>query len=1149
MRLKTQLVIATVAAMGMAANAAVVRYDSAATGSGDGSSWIDAYNDIAAAITAVANAGGGEVWVKQGTHAITGGGFALANDVTVMGGFRGEDGVGDATRDIALYETIFAGDDSDADSNRIVYQAVVCDNTAVMDGCTLTKAQRAYESSANNSYPLFRNCVFKNRAGICVRSGNSTAVDFAGCTFDHISGGNRYGIINIERSRGCSFTDCVFTNIDGTGYAIVQNTVQTKFTRCKFLNNRANSGGNVICHSGQSTAEFYDCDIIGNVSTNNGCITSYKYMIGCVIASNTVVSTGTGAGNAYLIDGNGKPPVVYNCSIFDNVVERYRPDLATGTSAAVIVNGLGGNWGTAIIGSTVAHNTCRASVGSAAATALGAAIAWSGKTDGAVINTAFVDNDMTTADVVDNGRNTQNSQSDHIVNCIFRGREIDYAPIRGFNYVSGCPTLAVRDVVAHNYDNTAFTFSFEKNALNADPIIYNERRAGRHIYYPIRMGATEAGPAIDVTIADNYYCSIGDGVGGGWTGVDKSGTLRNLADLATGERFTTGAFPCGPTSNAFDKAELLVFRARVTPIGAGKITGEAFQDVVPGSKPTTITAVAESDGMAFAGWRKVGETAFLEEGETFSPAALADDLFVEAVFETPTVDYTFDLGPAGLFVDNGKNVITVKYHVGDTPAFPAFTVNEHFKVYDWTPLMPKFVGDEDITFKIAYREMIHHIVRYDSAAADDGDGLSWATAMNDIVKALELAGQWTGEVWVKEGVHVMPAGGVSVPKNVSVLGGFAGKGGFANADAERVSRDPAAHPTELNAATADGYIFKQSYDPGKVTDSDTTPVVDGLTLTKANWALFTATDDAKLVFTNCMFSGKAGIISRSKNNAGAKADFYNCTITNLSGGSGFGSINFENGGEPTFTDCLFVDNTATGYGLMLNTSGSLCRRCRFIRNKATSGYVIAHATRNTRFVDCDFLWNVTTAGLGLTTFNQIENCVIASNAVRMAANAEAEVNFLQFDGARATVYGSSIFDNEVIVDVSAKAGANASVYLLRSNDYHQNIVNCTVARNVLQPIAGEGGTARGGTALWSSFNAGGAVNCSFVDNVFPTAELMESNRERVNMSHGDTVVINSLFRNACADYVPLKTLSIRRGGRALLSTTWSSRTTRRRASI
>ena len=220
-----RVVFAAVAAMGFAANAAVVRYDSAATGTGDGSSWANAYTDIEAAVTAASNAGGGEVWVKQGTHPVANGGFSLRNGVTVMGGFKGEDGADDATRDIALYESILTV----AGGQYLVNQSVACDNSAVLDGCTLTGVQHAYWRNANNTQPLIRNCLFSGKAGITIRGGSSAGIDLQGCTFDNISGGERYGTINCENGGRNSYTDCTFRNCWATGYGIIQNNVSTPF--------------------------------------------------------------------------------------------------------------------------------------------------------------------------------------------------------------------------------------------------------------------------------------------------------------------------------------------------------------------------------------------------------------------------------------------------------------------------------------------------------------------------------------------------------------------------------------------------------------------------------------------------------------------------------------------------------------------------------------------------------------------------------------------------------------------------------------------------------------------------------------------------------------------------------------------------------
>ena len=612
-------VVAAVAAMGMAANAAVVRYDSAATGSGDGESWANAYTDIAAAIAAVADAGGGEVWVKEGTHPVASGGFSLRNGVTVMGGFDGGEYADEATereaRDPKAHESIFTV----AAGNRIIAQSVACDATAIADGVTFTGATYAYINTVGGNTPLFRNCVFRGASGICCRTKSSAGADFVGCEFTQMSGGNTYGIINFEGGAANTYTDCVFHDNSANGYGIVQNSgTSTTFTRCRFLHNVAsyvsaqNAGGPCVYRGGN--AVFVSCDFLWNASTNSGPVTTYARMIDCVVASNKVVNVGTEAASAYLLQGAGAG-LVYNCSVFDNEVEVLRPNLQEGTARAVVFGNSGNGHG--IVGSTVARNACRATVGSQFATAISATFDFNANHQGGFVNSTLVDNEVT-CDFIDTGRSSDSWHS-LIANSIFRNRNPNYVPIKCLkpDFYSPNGATYVFDAFLQNYDNKLFKRLGDDSAVRADePMIYNCVCVGRHLVYPVRTETPEAGPCkTDAKMAANNICDVG--TYNLWMNTAPSGAKVNINDLATGEPRTASAYAYGATDLSIAKADLLMLRASVTPVGSGEIVGESYQDIVPGADSVAITAQMDRKGVVFGGWRKVGETDYLSTEPTF----------------------------------------------------------------------------------------------------------------------------------------------------------------------------------------------------------------------------------------------------------------------------------------------------------------------------------------------------------------------------------------------------------------------------------------------------------------------------------------------------------------------------------------------------
>ena len=490
---------------------------------------------------------------------------------------------------------------------------------------------------------------------------------------------------------------------------------------------------------------------------------------------------------------------------------------------------------------------------------------------------------------------------------------------------------------------------------------------------------------------------------------------------------------------------------------------------------------------------------------------------------TPKIKYTFDLGPAGKFVENSESVLVREYDLGAKPTIPEYIPDERFYIGSWDIALPDNVGDEDLTFTLQSIEMIHRIVRYDSAAADGGDGESWATAMNDMSNAVAKAGLWTGEVWVKEGEHTnRTESGWTLLNNVRVMGGFAGvDGAYANTDAERAARDPAAHPATLVGKGA--YVIRQTE------HCDRTAIVDGLTLTGATYAYDQQRNETHPVFTNCTFTGKAGFRTRTTENnvVNSTVDFYDCRFVALdcaqSGGQ-YGPIDFYEGGQQhIFADCLFADNTITKeYGL-LGTGNAVCRRCRFVNNVGTVVGKGIFGNRGNRFEDCDFLWNRTAVGGYMVLAQRMNGCLIASNSVTRTA-AGASVSLIRFNSEDSTVYGSSIFDNEVIADSSASAGSSATAMLVETVTYHNHILNSTIARNVIRAIPGEGGTAFGCAIRWSGAYQGGVVNCTFVDDEVTTADVVDE-----HTSNTPAFLVNTILVSKMDGYVPVRSRTIQTG--------------------
>src|SRR5262245_30687683 len=125
------------------AYAAIIVYvNDNATGANNGASWANAYTSLQ---TAIANAfSSTEIWVAAGTYTpgtLRTDTFTLKNTTAIYGGFAGTETLR-SQRNIAANPTILSGDigavGSNADNSYHVVSGVGTNNTAVLDGFTIT---------------------------------------------------------------------------------------------------------------------------------------------------------------------------------------------------------------------------------------------------------------------------------------------------------------------------------------------------------------------------------------------------------------------------------------------------------------------------------------------------------------------------------------------------------------------------------------------------------------------------------------------------------------------------------------------------------------------------------------------------------------------------------------------------------------------------------------------------------------------------------------------------------------------------------------------------------------------------------------------------------------------------------------------------
>ncbi|MEM7659492.1 MAG: hypothetical protein AAF399_25480, partial [Bacteroidota bacterium] len=191
--------------------------DQDATGLGDGSSWLNAYTDLAMAIdSASANA---EIWIAEGTYLpgdTNTATFSITQDLQLYGGFDGTE-ILRSERDPVLHPTILSGDivrddvDGDLVSNRsdntkhVLTVGPLISQATIIAGLTILGGQA---DSPTNPFgggvncqgsPIFRNCVFTNNfatengGAININGSSAANIRFESCQFLKNQAGARGG--------------------------------------------------------------------------------------------------------------------------------------------------------------------------------------------------------------------------------------------------------------------------------------------------------------------------------------------------------------------------------------------------------------------------------------------------------------------------------------------------------------------------------------------------------------------------------------------------------------------------------------------------------------------------------------------------------------------------------------------------------------------------------------------------------------------------------------------------------------------------------------------------------------------------------------------------------------------------------------------
>ena len=317
--------------------------DAAAPNGGYGSSWGDAFNDLAEALSAgdECNDLVDEIWVAAGTYkpASESASFALLSDLAIYGGFLGtaHPGGGETAldqRDYAANETILSGNIGDAgDDTDNTYHVVTADGTdetAVLDGFTITGGHADGSGFAlygggmyyDGGSPTLRHCTFSfnyaaQSGGGMYSTGDPTLIDcrFVGNSSDG-QGGGMY-------SQGePTLIDCTFDgNSALTWGGGMRSSGAPTLTNCAFDGNTADEGGGAYIYgfdSSQPRPALFNCAFHDNWASTGGGIYSnqgYQVLANCTFWDNVATVRGGG------IYGNNDAPTLTNCAFSGNTAQ------------------------------------------------------------------------------------------------------------------------------------------------------------------------------------------------------------------------------------------------------------------------------------------------------------------------------------------------------------------------------------------------------------------------------------------------------------------------------------------------------------------------------------------------------------------------------------------------------------------------------------------------------------------------------------------------------------------------------------------------------------------------------------------------------------------------------------------------------------
>lgn len=286
-----------------------VYVNASAAAGGDGLSWDTAFQTLQAAMNSPLLSGcKAEIWVAAGTYTSTAA-LKMKSGVEIYGGFDGTETIRserDWTNNLTVLQS--GASHSVFDNNG---QQTPCDQTAVLDGCTITGphfgVQNQYASPTIrncrfegnqqvalyvelSSSPLVENCEFVNNASRCVDTRSGSTATFLNCSFVNNSGLTAGSVASSDgtlivsnctfkansASQGAIFNDTAshaivinstFEKNQNSGIVNAAGALNLTVTNCVFIHNRGQFGAGIASHG---TATMVNCTFFDNAANIDG---------------------------------------------------------------------------------------------------------------------------------------------------------------------------------------------------------------------------------------------------------------------------------------------------------------------------------------------------------------------------------------------------------------------------------------------------------------------------------------------------------------------------------------------------------------------------------------------------------------------------------------------------------------------------------------------------------------------------------------------------------------------------------------------------------------------------------------------------------------------------------------------------------------